>query len=195
MSVAPPLCYVHGRLKRTHAVCTCGRDGLDSMEYLRAAAKKVDENPELKAIHERRMESEKFFAEKDKPPEEKKIPMSEFQLSNLGPLEDYDEKEVETQLALVLEDMKKLQSLKGASYGDSWQEHGEAISIFGNVSRKYSRLKKMVLHGAKGTSDEAKIDTVADLAVYGMLWTTYLSMKDPDAYKAWRKRNGLTDGE
>lgn len=115
----------------------------------------------------------------------------QFQLSNLGPLENYDEKEVGKQLAIIVEDMKRLQAIKGASYGDSWQAEGEAVSIFGNVSRKFARLKKMVLYGVKGTSDESKIDTVADLAVYGILWITYLAMKDPEAYKSWKQRNGL----
>jgi hypothetical protein len=67
---------------------------------------------------------------------------------------------------------------KGRSYGDSWCKHGEAVSIFGNVSRKYDRLEKIIVHGASEIG-EVKSTTIADLLVYSSLWLTWLAENDP----------------
>ncbi len=120
--------------------------------------------------------------------------MPDFQISNLGPLDNYSEEMVTKKLSEIVSYLMKLQAAKGQNYGGSWQKYGEAISVFGNVARKFHRLENLVLHGKKGSPDETKIDTIADLAVYSLLWLAYSSIQERASFDEWLKRNGLLPG-
>jgi thymidylate synthase len=74
----------------------------------------------------------------------------------------------------IFEIISMLHRKKSAVYGDSWKKHGEIISIFANISRKFDRLE-VVLNGKKATNDETVYDTIADLAVYSIKYITFLS--------------------
>lgn len=95
----------------------------------------------------------------------------------------------------VTKAMQKLQKYKGRRYGDSWKKHGEAISIFGNTARKYDRLENIMHDVVEGTGDlpapdseESVTETVADLAVYGILWLTWVKYHRPKEYSSWLKK-------
>jgi hypothetical protein len=95
----------------------------------------------------------------------------------------------------VTKAMQKLQKYKGRRYGDSWKKHGEAISIFGNTSRKYDRIENIMHDIAQGTgelpapdSEESVAETVADLAVYCILWLTWIKYARFEEYSSWIKK-------
>jgi len=89
----------------------------------------------------------------------------------------------------------QLQAYKAQRYGDSWCKHGEAISVFGNTSRKYDRLQNMVIAKVEAgfdypdpESEETVAETVGDLGIYSILWMTYIKKNRPEEYKAWKSR-------
>ena len=88
-----------------------------------------------------------------------------------------------------------LQVFKGKTYGSSWCKHGEAISIFGNTSRKYDRLETIMKNFVQQVSplpppdsDESVAETVADLANYCILWMTWIKQNRPQEYAAWASK-------
>ncbi len=102
-----------------------------------------------------------------------------------GPEKDADFRE-------VIEAIFQLQSFKGRRYGNSWCKHGEAISIFGNTSRKYDRIENMMKDFVeqkkplpKPDSEESVAETVADLATYSILWMTWIKRNRPAEYESW----------
>lgn len=81
----------------------------------------------------------------------------------------------------VHETLKVLHYKKTLSYGDSWRKQGEVLGVFANISRKRDRI--LALHnGARGTSDEGMMDTVADLCVYASKYLTLLAELYPVAF-------------
>lgn len=69
----------------------------------------------------------------------------------------------------VLDDLERLHHVKSLAYGPSWRKHGEWLGIFANLTRKVDRLQI-----GTATPDEARVDTVADLATYAMLYRVWL---------------------
>jgi hypothetical protein len=95
----------------------------------------------------------------------------------------------------VIDLMFDLQSYKARHYGSSWCKHGEAISIFGNISRKYDRLEQIIKNNAinglplpSPLSEESVAETAADLAVYSILWMTWIKVNRPIEFNAWKER-------
>ena len=90
--------------------------------------------------------------------------------------------------------MIELQDHKGKTYGNTWCKHGEAISIFGNTSRKYDRIENIIKNFVDGKplpppdSDESVAETVADLAVYCILWMTWIAENRPLEYQSWKEK-------
>lgn len=78
----------------------------------------------------------------------------------------------------------KLQYHKEGAYGDSWAKRGE-LEVFFNISRKFDRLENIMLNGALDEVDESYVDTVADLANYGLLWLTFIAREKPELFIAW----------
>jgi hypothetical protein len=98
---------------------------------------------------------------------------------------------------------------KEKDYGSSWKGKGEYRGIMANIDRKYDRLDKMTdteLEDAtrtlafieKGLLDgtvlaeavgDSKIDAVADLANYCLLYMTYVREKFPLCFNIWVERN------
>jgi len=89
----------------------------------------------------------------------------------------------------VCDDLKEIHAKKSATYGDSWKKRGELVSVFGNVARKFDRLENLASDlqlwssAQKGETIENIEDTVIDLAVYSILWCTFLVEKRPEKYK------------
>lgn len=103
--------------------------------------------------------------------------------------------EKDTDFAEVCGLFLKLQMLKGQRYGDAWCKHGEAISIFGNVSRKYDRIENIIKDKIeKGIdfpppdSEESLAETVGDLSVYCTLWMTHIKKNRPEEYESWKTK-------
>lgn len=95
----------------------------------------------------------------------------------------------------ICEMLCELQSYKSKRYGSSWCKHGEAISIFGNTARKYDRIENIMKDFAQKQvplpnpeSEESVIETVADLAVYCILWSTWIKVNRPKEYYSWIER-------
>lgn len=102
---------------------------------------------------------------------------------------------------------------KEGSYGSSWKGKGEYRGIMANIDRKYDRLDKMTDDEIAGTIltlpqlekelerqespnsgksapvGESKIDAIADLANYCLLYLTYVKEKYPRVFKVWVDRN------
>ena len=101
----------------------------------------------------------------------------------------------------VQELLYKLQSYKSKTYGSSWCKHGEAISVFGNTSRKYDRIESIIKNFIEGKplpspeSEESLAETVADLGVYCVLWMTWIKMNRPAEYESWVNRIKRALGE
>lgn len=95
---------------------------------------------------------------------------------------------------------------KEGSYGSSWCGKGEYRGIMSNIDRKYDRLDKIVNDEISGkrpqlpttvnlTTEEmrligeSKIDAVADLANYCLLYLTWLRKTNPGAFRLWVDKN------
>lgn len=96
---------------------------------------------------------------------------------------DWYTKPVSTDVTLeeIHETLKVLHYKKTLSYGDSWRKHGEILGVFSNITRKRDRILALA-KGAKGTSDEGMMDTVADLCVYASKYMTLLAELFPVAF-------------
>lgn len=94
-------------------------------------------------------------------------------------------------------------------YGSSWKGKGEIRGIMANLDRKYDRLDKMTNDEIAGLMDglatleellvngtikaelvgESKIDAIADLTNYGILYMTYVKDNFPNLFKIWVDKN------
>lgn len=96
---------------------------------------------------------------------------------------------------------------KEGGYGSSWKGKGEYRGIMANIDRKYDRLDKMTQDeindmiptlasiesflgsGTPYEVGESKIDAIADLANYCLLYMTYVREKYPKVFKVWVDKN------
>ncbi|WIT25876.1 hypothetical protein [Bacillus phage SPO1L1] len=111
----------------------------------------------------------------------------------------------------VVSALMAVQYDKEGSYGSSWVGKGEHRGIMPNIDRKYDRLDTMTANEIEGkvktlsqledsfdnmndserevATAESKIDAVADLANYCLLYMTYIKDNFPKMYKAWFENN------
>lgn len=75
----------------------------------------------------------------------------------------------------ILKLLTSLHHKKTLVYKNSWRKHGEVLSIFTNITRKYDRIEAIITERAKATTDETLLDTLVDLAVYSTKYLTYLA--------------------
>lgn len=109
-------------------------------------------------------------------------------------------------LSEIIAYLLSVQYDKEGSYGSSWCARGEHRGIMSNIDRKYDRLDKILederigaratlptglhLHSEdKSQIGESKIDAVADLANYCLLYMTWLRKQHPGAFKVWIDKN------
>lgn len=103
---------------------------------------------------------------------------------------------------------------KEGHYGSSWKGKGEYRGIMSNIDRKYDRLDQMTVSELEGKVEtlkqlenklemkknntgntfdhgigESKIDAVADLANYSILYLTYIQENYPLVFRVWVDRN------
>lgn len=99
-----------------------------------------------------------------------------------------------TDLFKVVTDLLlKLHDAKNYLYRDSWKKRGE-VGIAHNSFRKVDRIEGIVQRAASGydlieaslpSGQESLTETVADDAVYKILWLTYIAEARPDEFKRW----------
>ncbi len=108
----------------------------------------------------------------------------------------------------VISALTALQYDKEGTYGSSWKGKGEYRGIVANIDRKYDRLDKITNDEIEGTREplpkkaynelsqkeiedmgESKIDAVADLTNYSLLYLAYLRIQYPGAFQVWVTKN------
>ncbi|MNW28080.1 hypothetical protein D3C74_48920 [compost metagenome] len=102
------------------------------------------------------------------------------------PFVDYNQpvREDNVLVTALLPYILHLQYKKEGAYGRSWCKRGEMDTFF-NTARKFDRIENMMLNGAKDEVGEGKVDTVGDMASYGLLWMTLLARIEPDDFISW----------
>ena len=111
-----------------------------------------------------------------------------------------------TKLIKIMELLSALQYHKEGDYGSSWKGKGEYRGIMANIDRKYDRLDIMTQQEINGErknlgqldrdlSDsgvhpgESKVDAIADLANYCLLYMTYIMDEYPNLFNEWVQTN------
>jgi hypothetical protein len=95
-------------------------------------------------------------------------------------------------VAITLPFILGLQYKKEGAYGRSWCKRGELDTFF-NTARKFDRIENMMLNGAKDEVGEGKVDTVGDMASYGLLWMTFILREHPNEFFSWLNKNVLSN--
>lgn len=93
--------------------------------------------------------------------------------------EDADVRRDNVLMCYIFWKLAGIQYAKEGAYGSSYAKRGE-LEVFFNVSRKFDRLENIMLSGAKDEVGESKLDTIGDLANYGLLWLVYLLRTKPE---------------
>lgn len=115
-----------------------------------------------------------------------------------------------TNIPPILSALIAIQYDKEGSYGSSWKGKGEYRGIMSNIDRKYDRLDKMTDDELKGLNKtlaeqekmlekdyhthsqeigESKVDAIADLVNYGILYLTYVRENYPKVFQVWLEHN------
>jgi hypothetical protein len=109
----------------------------------------------------------------------------------------------------VLTLLMAIQYDKEGSYGSSWKGKGEYRGIMANIDRKYDRLDKMTddelnskiptladlerqlqdVTFNENRIGENKVDAIADLANYVILYMTYVRDNFPRVFNLWVRKN------
>jgi hypothetical protein len=95
----------------------------------------------------------------------------------------------------------KLQNHKEEFYGSSWRNYGDT-SAFLNLARKFDRIDKIMRdameHGTEHLFDEDAqlatetiFDTIADLSLYGLMWSADIAERHPELWKRYLDTNEL----
>lgn len=101
----------------------------------------------------------------------------------------------------ILPELLLLQNRKETFYGQSWRKRGD-IGAFITIARKWDRIEnimeKAMVEGTKtlfdGSSDlstETVLDTIADLALYSLMWTSYIAKRYPELWNRFLVQNEL----
>lgn len=88
----------------------------------------------------------------------------------------------ENKALFVVAELSTLHWKKSLVYGNSWKKHGEIISIFANISRKYDRIENVFIDNIQATTDETLLDTVADLVIYSTKYLGWLAEHETNAF-------------
>lgn len=87
----------------------------------------------------------------------------------------------------IIEHLKELHRKKTLIYKDSWKKHGEILSVFSNISRKYDRIESIYKNNFTETFDESLFDTIADLAIYSIKYFTLIAELYPNDFFSYFK--------
>jgi hypothetical protein len=134
--------------------------------------------------------------------------LEELGYSMVGWLDGLEARPDNDNIPAIMSILLAIQYDKEGSYGSSWKGKGEYRGIMANIDRKYDRLDKMTddeiesgrtlrlmeegLRTGRLTEEqvgESKIDAIADLTNYGLLYMTYVRENFPNVFKVWVDRN------
>lgn len=96
-----------------------------------------------------------------------------------------------------------LQNRKERFYGESWRKYGD-VSAFFNTARKWDRIESIMTSALKngvdtlfdGSSDlstETVLDTIIDLSLYGLMWSSYIASRHPELWERFLQLNELKE--
>lgn len=148
--------------------------------------------------------ADEFFEEDTRSPH-----LTELGYSMVGWLDGLESRPDNDNLPPVVTMLMAIQYDKEGGYGSSWKGKGEYRGIMSNIDRKYDRLDKMTMDEIEGKVPtlglledhlvtgrweedkvgESKIDAIADLTNYGLLYMTYVKEKYPNVFKVWVSKN------
>lgn len=94
-----------------------------------------------------------------------------------------------------------LQNQKESFYGNSWRKYGD-VSAFFNLARKFDRIDTIMRQAMQQGVDtmfeedsqlstETIFDTIADLALYGLMWSADIAKRYPELWEKFLKANEL----
>lgn len=101
----------------------------------------------------------------------------------------------------ILPSMLVLQNRKERFYGESWRKYGD-VGAFLNMARKWDRIEHIMKDAmetgtdklfdeSSGLSTETVLDTIIDLSMYGLLWSSYIASRFPNLWERFLKLNDL----
>lgn len=154
-------------------------------------------------------EDDTFFEQDAKSPH-----LLDLGYSMLGWLDGLESRPDNDNLPPIVTLLMAVQYDKEGGYGSSWKGKGEYRGIMANIDRKYDRLDKMTMDEIEGKIEslqqiegkletlknntgntgaldvgESKIDAIADLANYCLLYMTYVKEKYPKTFDKWVDKN------
>lgn len=154
-------------------------------------------------------ESLDFFEQDAKSPH-----LVDLGYSMVGWLDGLESRPDNDNLPPIVTLLMAIQYDKEGGYGSSWKGKGEYRGIMSNIDRKYDRLDKMTRDEIEGKIEslqqiegkletlknntgntsgmevgESKVDAIADLANYTLLYMTYVKEKYPKVFQAWVESN------
>lgn len=91
--------------------------------------------------------------------------------------------------------LDQLQQAKGERYRGSWRKRGH-VGVFHNLARKWDRIENahedghITVQGIGEAGDwaESLVDTLADKAVYAILWLSLIQYTHPQAFDVWLQK-------
>lgn len=148
--------------------------------------------------------SESFFDQDARSPQ-----LEELGYSMVAWKDGLEERPDNKNLPPVVTMLMAIQYDKEGQYGSSWKGRGEYRGIMSNIDRKYDRLDHLtqleIEDAMKSLQElendlkmkeidpsdvpESKIDAIADLANYCLLYMTYVKEKYPMVFNVWVKKN------
>jgi len=148
--------------------------------------------------------SESFFDQDARSPQ-----LEELGYSMIAWKDGLEDRPDNTNLPPVVTMLMAIQYDKEGHYGSSWKGKGEYRGIMSNIDRKYDRLDHLtqleIEKAMKSLQDlendlkmkeiepsdvpESKIDAIADLANYCLLYMTYVKEQYPRVFNVWVKKN------
>jgi hypothetical protein len=148
--------------------------------------------------------SESFFDQDARSPQ-----LEELGYSMVAWKDGLEERPDNSNLPPVVTMLMAIQYDKEGQYGSSWKGRGEYRGIMSNIDRKYDRLDHLtqleIEDAMKSLQElendlkmkeidpsdvpESKIDAIADLANYCLLYMTYVREKYPMVFDVWVKKN------
>lgn len=116
-----------------------------------------------------------------------------------------EEKFFEDNLAVqeIIPHILLLQNHKERGYGQSWRKY-EDTGAFLNLARKFDRIDtimkramvegtQILFDGSTDLSTETILDTIVDLSLYGLMWSSYIAKRYPQLWEKFLVMNNLTD--
>lgn len=94
-----------------------------------------------------------------------------------------------------------LQNRKERGYGESWRKYDD-IGAFLNLARKFDRIDtimrrameegtQILFNGTTDLSTETILDTIIDLSLYGLMWSSYIAKRYPELWDKFLDMNNL----